>query len=53
MSTEYDHDEFINTCNEIVKHFNDEMLGQYLKKFYDKNISVRETLAGLSGAYVS
>ena len=50
MSVEYDHDEYIDTCNEIVKHFNDEMLRQYLKKFYDKNIPVRVALAGLSGA---
>ena len=50
MYTEYAHDEYINTCDEIIKHFNDEMLRQYLKKFYDKNIPVREALAGLSGA---
>lgn len=49
MYTEYDHAEYIKTCNEIIKHFNDEMLGQYLKKFYDKNIPVREALAGLAG----
>lgn len=49
MSAKYDHDECINTCNEIEKHFNDEMLGQYLKKFYDKNISPREAFAGLAG----
>ena len=49
MSVEYNHDEYIKTCNEIIKHFNDEMLGQYLKKFYDKNLPVREALAGLAG----
>jgi len=50
MTVEYDHDEYIKTCNEIVKHFNEEMLGQYLKKFYDKNIPVRVALVGLPGA---
>ena len=49
MSVEYNHDEYINTCNEIIKHFNEEMLGQYLKKFYDKNLPVHHALAGLAG----